>query len=369
MIELFDYRRRLPEIEEEVIAAVRRVLHSNRLILGPETEQFESEFAEFTGARHAVGVGSGTAALELALFALGIGQGDEVLTVSNTCSPTIAAIRGTDATPVFVDVRPGDLLMDPDLLVEAVSPRARCIVPVHLWGNSAEMTAVRNVAREHGLAVVEDCAQAQGTTWEGRHVGTFGEAGCFSFYPTKNIGAFGDAGAVITDDDELYRRLKLVRMYGYDGSPVSQEEGTNARINEIQAAILRIKLARYPQCLARRVEIASLYDSEIDNPAVESLTCESASVGSYHQYVVRCDQRDQLAAFLEREGILTGIHYPVPVHLMPAYEFLGGASLDLPVTTSEADRILSLPIHDALTLDEVDRVAAAVNAFSPTAES
>lgn len=365
MIYPFDYRRRLPEIEDEVIDAVRRVLHSNRLILGPETERFESELAAFVGAAHAVGVSSGTSALQLVLMARGVGHGDEVITVSNTCTPTIAAIRGTGAVPVFVDVRESDLLIDPELIAPAITAKTRGIVPVHLWGGSADVDAIVDIAREHELFVVEDCAQAQGTEWNSRHVGTFGDAGCFSFYPTKNIGAFGDAGAIVTDDEELYLRLRRARIYGYDENAVSQEEGTNARINEIQAAILRVKLARYPRWLARRVEIASIYDEMISHPAVVKPAWADACTPSFHQYVIRCDQRDRLAQWLEEREVATAVHYPVPVHLMPAYRFLGGESLDLPVTVRQADRILSLPVHDALTNDEARRVVTAVNSFAP----
>ena len=365
MVNLFDYRRHLPEIEDEVLAAVKRVLHSNRLVLGPETEQFESEFAAFTGSKYAVGVGSGTSALQLALAALDIAQGDEVLTVSNTCCPTIAAIRLTGAVPVFVDVGESDLLINPDLLADAVTTRTRCILPVHLWGHSADMHAIGKIAQEYDLVVVEDCAQAHGTRCNEDHAGTFGEAGCFSFYPTKNIGAFGDAGAVITDDEALYDRLKRTRVYGYDDRGISMEEGNNARINEIQAAILRIKLSRYSEWLARRIETASHYNERIVNPAVTKPICAETCTPSYHQYVVRSDHRDQLATWLRQHDILTGIHYPVPVHLMPAYRFLDDGSLDLPVTTREARRILSLPIHDALTHEEVDHVISTINAFTP----
>ena len=364
MITPFDYRRRLEEIETEVLRAVKRVLHSNRLILGPETENFETEFATLTGAKHSVGVSSGTSAIQLALATLGIGHGDEVITVSNTCTPTISAIRVVGATPVFVDVRESDLVINPELITSKITSETRCILPVHLYGNAADMAAILRIASQHNLAVVEDCAQAHGTKINGQPVGTFGDIGCFSFYPTKNIGAYGDAGAAITNDSSLSERLKRIRMYGYDDSGQSQEEGTNVRINEIQAAILRIKISKFPEWFQRRLQIAAIYDAEIANPSVIKPDHSKDCSPSYHQYVIRSNDRDTLKSSLLDRSIATGIHYPVPVHLMPAYTFLGGDSLDLPVTTREAGRILSLPVHDGLNLEEAHDVAAAVNAFS-----
>ena len=361
MIKTFDYLATLPEIEDEVMAALARVLRSGRLILGPETAAFEEEFAAFVGGGHCVAVTSGTAALHLALMALGVGAGDEVVTVANTCAPTVAAIRLTGATPAFVDVREADLMMDPEALEEKIHRRTRCILPVHLWGHSVRMEPVLEVARRHRLPVVEDCAQATGTRYRGRHVGLFGELGCFSFYPTKNLGAYGDAGAVVTADAGLAARLKALRMYGYDGSAVSRLEGTNARIAELQAAILRVKLRRLPRWLARRRRIAALYDRQLKNPAISPPPRDAEIEASYHQYVVRCRAREPVTEALAAAGIGFGIHYPVPVHRMPAYAFLGGGDLDLPVTERASREILSLPIHEALADDEVLAVARTLN--------
>ncbi len=366
MIKTFDYLRLLPEIEDEVTAALRRVLRSGRLILGPETAAFEEEFADFVGARHCVAVTSGTTALHLSLMALGVGAGDEVVTVSNTCAPTIAAIRLTGATPVFVDVRGKDLLLDTEALAARIGERTRAIMPVHLWGHSVHMEDVLEIARRHGVPVVEDCAQATGTRTQGRHVGTLGDLGCFSFYPTKNLGAYGDAGAIVTESAELAARLEALRMYGYEGSAVSSIEGTNARIAEFQAAILRVKLRVLPSWLARRRRIAALYDDHVRNPAI-ALPPRGREVGdreetpSYHQYVVRCANRELVTGALEAAGIGYGIHYPLPVHLMPAYAFLGGESLELPVTVRASHEILSLPVHEALTEAEALEVARVLN--------
>lgn len=362
MVKRFDYVKSLSEIEGEIHAAIRRVLNSGRLILGEETESFEREFASFVHARFCVSVNSGTTALHLALWALDIGAGDEVITVANTCVPTVAAIRLTGANPRFVDVRQEDLMMDPDLLAEAAGPRVRCILPVHLWGQSAPMDAILKQARRLGLKVVEDCAQAHGTKYRGIHAGNFGSAGCFSFYPTKNIGAYGDAGAVVTNDPELARRLKELRNYGYDASGVARTEGTNARISEIQAAILRVKLRVFPEWLNRRLKVASVYDAGIRNPAV-SLPPRPPETGhSYHQYVIRCRNRESVAAALTAGGIEYGIHYPVPVHLMPAYRPKGAENRELPVTQKASGEVLSLPITEALSETDARKVVAAINA-------
>ncbi len=360
-VKTFDYLRSLPEIEPQILEAVSRVLHSGRLILGPETQAFEREFAQLIGCRHCIGVNSGTSAIYLALAALGVGAGDEVITVSNTCVPTVAAIRQTGATPVFVDVAEHDLMMDPELLEAALSKQTKCILPVHLWGQSADIPEILAVAGRHGLNVVEDCAQAHGTTWDGRPVGSFGKVGCFSFYPTKNIGAFGEAGAIVTDDDDLAMEIRSRRMYGYDASAIAHREGTNARISEIQAAILRVKLRVFDDWLQRRRRAARSYFELIDSPSIRLPQRKPLVAHSYHQFVVRCAERERVTRALEARNIGFGIHYPTPVHLMPAYRFLGGPRLELPVTVEASGQILSLPIHESLEDAEVAAVAEAVN--------
>lgn len=361
-IQSFDYLRSLDSVEEEVLTAVRRVLRSQRLILGPETESFESEFAAWVGAGFAVGVSSGTTALHLALAALDVGPGDEVVTVANTCAPTVAAIRLRGAVPVFVDVREDDLMMDVAQVEHRITPKTRCILPVHLWGQTVDLTALLAVAERYDLPVVEDCAQAHGSSWEGRRVGTLGTMGCFSFYPTKNIGAYGDAGAVVTDDAALTARLRRLRMYGYDGSPISREEGFNARINEIQAAILRVKLRVYPDWLARRLAAARTYDDALASSRVKRPVVDSRARSSYHQYVIRTDERDRLATYLAEHGIQTGIHYPIPIHHMPAYRSFAPPE-SLSVTERACRRILSLPIHENLDPAAARRVTAAIDRF------
>ena len=353
----------LPEIEDDVMDAFLRVLRSNYLILGPETEAFENEFAKFMGAKHCIAVSSGTTALHLALFALGIGQGDEVITVSNTCTPTIAAIRLTGATPVFIDVGEEDLMMDTGLIKSHLTDKTRCILPVHLWGMSVDMDEVMSIATTHSLAVVEDCAQAQGTRYNERYVGTFGKVGCFSFYPTKNLGAYGDAGAIITDDDDLADHIRKKRMYGYDHTGIAVEEGMNARIAEIQAAVLRIKLRLFEKWLGKRVDIAQTYNTKINNSLISKPGFNFKCTPSYHQYVVRCQHRDELAGHLRNNEIGYGIHYPTPVHLMSGFEFLGGQTLHLPITERACSEILSLPIHEGLNENEMKKIVDTVNNY------
>ncbi len=359
MIRPFDYLSSLPEIEERILDATRRVLRSGHLILGPETQAFETEFADLTGARHCVAVSSGTTALHLALWALAVGPGDEVVTVANTCAPTVAAIRLTGAIPVFADVCENDLTMDPKSLSQRMTDRTRCILPVHLWGTAARIEEVMAIADGHGVPVLEDCAQAHGTLYKDRQVGTFGAAGCFSFYPTKNIGTFGEGGAIVTDNDELADRLRRMRMYGYDGNAVSQIEGMNARINELQAAYLRVKLEIFDDWLNRRLAVAEAYHERLPadhlRPPISIPFCRP----SYHQFVVRVVDRDGLRDGLAERDIGSGIHYPVPVHRMPAYAHYADG-LELPVTERACDEIMSLPIHEAMTRGDAEKVAVAV---------
>jgi len=363
-IKTFDYLKSLPEIEHKILDAISRVLHSNQLILGPETDLFEQKFAQYVGAKHCIGVTSGTTALHLSLLALGIGAGDEVITVSNTCTPTIAAIRLCGANPVFIDVSDDDFMMDITQLKMNINERTRCILPVHLWGSCVNMSAILETAKAHNLAVIEDCAQACGTIYRNQHVGTYGDTGCFSFYPTKNLGAYGDAGAIVTNDDQLASRLRMMRTYGYDTSAVSQIEGMNARISEIQSAILHIKLQVFDQWLERRLGIAKIYNQGISNHLISTPQLPQNCVPSYHQYVIRCKHRDELMDWLRSNNIAFGIHYPVPVHLMPAYSSLVSKQLKLPITEQSCNEILSLPIHEALTSEEAQSVVGILNQFN-----
>jgi len=361
MIQTFDYLTLLEPIHDEVMGAMERVLRSGRLILGAETEAFEAEFAAYVGAKHCIGVSSGTTALHLALMALGVGHGDEVITVSNTCVPTISAIELTGATPVFVDVREEDLMIDVDGVASALTERTKCILPVHLWGQGADITRLLEIADRANLPLIEDCAQAQGTLIHGKHAGTFGIAGCFSFYPTKNLGAYGDAGAIVTNDDALAQKLKRQRMYGYTRSNYAEDIGMNARIAELQAAILRVKLRYLSGWLARRLQIAQRYVDDIHVEGIRTPFQHPDRVQSYHQFVIRCQQRQRVIDHLTAHEIAHGIHYPTPVHQMPPYARL--VRHPLPVTERASAHILSLPVHEALTDEEVERVIQTLNSF------
>jgi dTDP-4-amino-4,6-dideoxygalactose transaminase len=356
MIKTFEYQRSLAPLEDEVMEAVRRVLHSGTLILGPETRAFEAEFAACVGANYAIGVHSGTTAIELALMGLGIGVGDEVITVSNTCTPTVSAIERTGAQAIFVDVNESDLLLSPSLLEAAISEKTRAVVAVHLWGQAADLAAIKAVTDKHGLCLIEDCAQAQGTEYEGKHVGTFGHVACFSFYPTKNLGAYGDAGAVVTNDKELAERIARMRMYGYSRANFAQEKGMNGRIAEMQAAILRVKLPHLESWIQRRREIAERYHQEIQHPSIQLPFLQPYSRHAYHQFVIRCQNRQAVIDALNAAEISYGIHYETAIHQMPAYQAPVYQRNPLPVTEKAAHEILSIPLHEAMFEQEIEAV-------------
>jgi aminotransferase EvaB len=290
-------------------------------------------------------------------MALGVGAGDEVITVANTCIPTIAAVRSVGAVPIFVDVRPDDLMMDVSQIEAAITGKTKCLLPVHLWGQGVHMARLMQIARRRKLAVVEDCAQAHQTKIDGQPAGTFGDVGCYSFYPTKNIGAYGDAGAVVTNDDALAGCLMRLRSYGLDGSAAVTRYGINARISEIQAAILRVKLRVSAPWHQARQNIARIYDQGICQEHIATPAPQPGVEHAYHQYVIRCENREVIIEQLRKQNISYGIHYPVPMHRMPAYEALVPHVPKLPVTEHAAAEILSLPIHEALTRADAQRVA------------
>jgi len=364
-----DYRRYQTDID----AAVRRVLESGWYILGPEVDGFEKEFASYLGLREAVGVASGTDAIELALRGLGIGPGDAVYSVSNTAVATVAAIERAGATPILVDVDEATVTMDPESLARAVAAGSRpigtrpaAVVVVHLYGQAADMDAILAVARPAGLAVVEDCAQAHGARLNGRMVGTMGEVAAFSFYPTKNLAALGDGGCVVTDDVAVATRIRELRQYGWRERYVSAVPGLNSRLDEVQAAVLRARLPKLDGDNARRREIAARYDAGLRGTAVVTPVVRTAASHVYHQYVVRTGSRDGLIAWLRDHSIAAAIHYPVPVHLQPGYAGRLPHVAELPVTERLAGEIVSLPIFSSLTDDEVNRVIAAIVEWTPS---
>lgn len=364
MIPFFDLSRQYAILREELDAAIHRVLEKGRFILGPEVEAFESEFAAYLGVGHAIGVGSGTEAIELALRACGIGPGDEVITVSFTAVATVAAIELVGARPVLVDIEPCTYTMDPARVKEATSAQTKAILPVHIYGQPANLTPLLSLARQLDLFLIEDCAQAHGAEYEGQKVGTVGDLGCFSFYPTKNLGAFGDAGMVVTNDPTLAERVRLLRQYGWHDRYVSSLKGMNSRLDELQAAVLRVKLRYMDAWNARRSQLGSLYEEMLTGNLVRTPVSGVCGQRVYHLYVIECDQRDALQNYLSEQGIATLIHYPVPVHLQPAYVDLGYELGSLLVTEALCQRILSLPFYPELTQDEVKSVAAAIRDFS-----
>ncbi|HEX9819388.1 MAG TPA: DegT/DnrJ/EryC1/StrS family aminotransferase [Methylomirabilota bacterium] len=355
--------------KHEIDRAIQRVLDSGRYILDEEVEAFEREYAAYIGVRHAVGTGSGTDALHLALRACGVGPGDGVITVSHTAVATVAAIEMCGAVPVLVDVDPRSLTMDPDRLAATLRPgacpsRIKAVIPVHLYGQPADMPALRDVARPHHLHVVEDCAQAHGAALEGRRLGAWGDLAAFSFYPTKNLAALGDGGAVLTDDDDMAARLRLLRQYGWRQRYLSEVPGLNSRLDELQAAVLRVKLGHLDAENRDRRDLARAYDMALASGPVAGPVTRPGAEHVYHQYVVRTERRDSLRRFLADRGIPTQIHYPVPVHLQPAYRgrvAIGGGGLS--VTERLCREIVSLPIGPLETKTRVGQVAAAIAAW------
>jgi len=347
----------------EIDAAIAGVLENGRYILGPETAKFETEFATYVGVRYGIGVGSGTEALHLALRACGIGLGDEVITVSHTAVATVAAIELAGAKPVLVDIDPTTYTIDSELVKRAVTPRAKAIIPVHLYGHPAAMTGIMAIAKQHGLRVIEDCAQGHGATYLGRKVGSWGDVAAFSFYPTKNLGALGDAGMVLTDDAALAKKVLLLREYGWRDRYVSEEPGCNSRLDELQAAILRVKLRYLDRDNEKRVHLANLYRERLAGARVSLPAVIQGAGHVFHLFVIRSEHRDALRAFLKGRGIGTLVHYPVPVHLQPAY--IGRVTnLRLPESERAAGEVLSLPLYPELSNQAVCSVSEAILDFT-----
>jgi dTDP-4-amino-4,6-dideoxygalactose transaminase len=354
----------------EIDAAISRVLESGWYILGREVTAFEEEFAAYIGVRYAIGVASGTDALEIALRACGIGPGDAVFTVSHTAVATVAAIERCGATPILVDIDPTTYTMDPNHLEDALKAvinhpsstvyRPLSIIPVHLYGHPADMPAILDIARRYGLYVIEDCAQSHGAALNGRKTGTWGHLAAFSFYPTKNLGALGDGGMVVTDDADLAERVHLLRQYGWRQRYVSEIAGTNSRLDELQAAILRVKLRYLEAENQRRQILADAYKELLSSTSLTLPMCAPMARHVYHQYVVRSERRDSLRAFLQERGIGTLIHYPVPIHLQPAYRGRLRCGGSMANTEKVVREILSLPMYPELTSEQVHQVAETI---------
>jgi dTDP-4-amino-4,6-dideoxygalactose transaminase len=365
-IPLIDLRTQLGTIRAEIDEAVLRVLGSGAWIQGEDVRLLEREFADYCGAAHACAVANGTDALHVALRAYGVGPGDEVVTVANTFIATGEAILLAGAKPAFVDVDPATHTMDPSKLEAAITPRTKVVLPVHLYGHPADATAIGEIAGRHGLPVLEDAAQAHGAEWRGRRAGSLGHAACFSFYPTKNLGACGDAGMVTSSDEAFVARVRQIANHGagthrYDNVVL----GTNSRLDTIQAAILRVKLRHLDEWNAERARRAAAYSAALEGaPGVVVPREREGARSAWHLYTIRVPVRDALAEHLKARGIGTAIHYPRPIHLQAAMASAGGRAGDLPVSEQHSREVLCLPLYPELPLADVERVAAEVRAFT-----
>jgi dTDP-4-amino-4,6-dideoxygalactose transaminase len=361
---MVDLKRQYAAMRDEINATVQRVIESGYYVLGPETAAFEQEFAAYCGVGHGVGVGSGTGALNLTLRALDIGPGDEVITVSFTLSATLDAIIAAGATPVLVDVDPQTYTMDASQIEAKITPRTRALLPVHIYGHPADMDPIREIASRRGLPVIADACEAHGALYRGRPVTEFADASCFSFYPTKNHNAMGDAGGIVTDDGALAEKLRQLRIHGWDRRFHSTVSIMNSRMDELHAATLRAKLPYLDGWNARRREIAARYDAAIGESSMTPATNAAWAEPSYYLYVVRSPKRDALREALSAAHIGSDVHWPEPPHVQPAYDELGYGRGSLPVTERLCDEVLSLPMFPELTDHEVSRVCAVLEQFA-----
>jgi dTDP-4-amino-4,6-dideoxygalactose transaminase len=355
-----DLRRQYLSIKEEIDAALARVLNESSFILGREVEAFEAAFAEYAGARFCVGVNSGTAAIQLAVMACGLGRGDEVIIPANTFFATAEAVSTAGATPVFVDADAASYNIDVSKIEAAITERTRAIMPVHLYGQAADLDAIFEISERHNLLVIEDAAQAHGSLYKGRRVGARGRAGCFSFYPGKNLGAYGEGGAVVTNDAEVARRVRLLRDHGSEKKYQHEIIGYNFRLEGIQGAVLNVKLKHLDRWNELRRSTAARYTELLKDSGLVLPREMPYARHVYHLYVVQTESRDALQQRLSASGVQTGIHYPVPVHLQPAYSFLGHKAGDFPEAERQASRVLSLPMFPELTEQEIAQVAGTI---------
>ncbi len=359
-VPFFDYRRELKKIKPTILKAVDKVLLSGNLIIGDEVSKFETAFAGTAGVKFGIGVNSGTDALKISLRAVGIAEGDEVITAANTASPTVSAIKELMAKPVLADVGE-DFLVDVEEIEKKITPRTKAIVPVHLYGQVCAMEAIMAIARKHGLKVVEDCAQAHGASRQGKPAGSFGDAACFSFYPTKNLGAYGDAGLIVTDDPQIAQACKSLRKYGMEDQYLSLRDGYNSRLDEIQAGILNVKIKYLAENNKKRAATAQRYLAEITNQKIILPKVNEQAVPVWHQFVVRVGKRAEFLGYLRKNKIGFGIHYPYPIHLQPAFSQL--AAGDLLRAEKFALEIVSLPIFPDLEKKEIDYIIETINRF------
>lgn len=348
--------------QEEFENKALEVLRSGWYVLGKEVQSFEEEFAAYTGAKYCAGVASGLDALWIAFRVLGIGAGDEVIVQSNTYIASVMGITINGATPVFVE--PDEYFnMDVSKIEEKITEKTKAILVVHLYGQASDMAPVKALCEKYHLRLVEDCAQSHGACFDGQMTGTFGDIGCFSFYPSKNMGAFGDAGAIVTNDKKIMEDVKVFRNYGSEKRYYNRVVGTNSRLDELQAGLLRVRLKHMEEITEEKREIARRYSEGIKNPLLRLPEIKEKADSVWHQYVIRCKERDRLQNYLNEKGIGTIIHYPIPPHLSEAYQYLGFKRGDLPIAETYADEVLSLPIYNGITEEEQQYVIEALNAF------
>jgi dTDP-4-amino-4,6-dideoxygalactose transaminase len=360
-IPLVDLITQYQALAEEISGAVQTVLGRADFILGSEVQDFEEEFADYCCADHAIGVANGTDALHLGLRACGIGQGDEVITAANSFIASAAAISFSGATPVFADIDPHTYTLDPAAVERAITPRTRAILPVHLYGQPADMDAIMMIARRHGLRVIEDACQAHGARYKGRRVGSIGDLGAFSFYPGKNLGAAGDGGAAVTNSPELARQLRMLRNYGQSAKYHHDFLAFNSRLDTIQAAILRVKLRYLDRWNAQRRQAAALYTVQLTDLNLPAPMVAPLVEPVFHLYVMRMGRRDEIVRALNMRGIGAGIHYPIPIPQQQAYAFLGHKPGDFPVTEAVCREVLSLPLYPEITRAQIQTVCSALH--------
>ena len=358
-----DLKRQYLSIKTEIDEAISRVFDRGWFILGENVESFEKEFADYCGTGFAIGVGSGTEALHLALLACDVRAGDEIITVPNTAVPTVSAISFANASATFVDIDPRSYTMDPSKIEEKITSKTKVILPVHLYGHPADMDAITDIAKNYNLKVIEDACQAHGAKYKDRKVGALGDVGCFSFYPSKNLGAFGDGGMIVTNDETLAHKLRLLRNYGQEKRYHHTLKGFNSRLDEMQAAILRVKLKYLDGWNEKRRKIAQDYCNLIESDSIIKPTEEDFAYHIFHLFVIRCKHRNQLQAYLNQKGIQTLIHYPIPIHLQQAYAELELGKGSYPISEEYAEQILSLPMFPELVDEEIEAISTAINEF------
>ena len=369
MIPLVDLQAQYRSIRPEIDSALQQVLDDAQFALGPAVAGFESAFARYCGAAEAVGVNSGTSALHLALLAAGVKPGDEVITTPFTFVATVAAIEYAGARPVLVDIDPTYYTMDPSRIERAITPRTKAIVPVHLYGQAADMEPILEIAKRRGVVVIEDACQAHGAEYRGRRCGSMGLLGCFSFYPGKNLGAYGEGGAVVTDDRALAGRIRTLRSWGEDTRYTHTHRGFNYRMDGIQGAVLGVKLRHLEAWTEARRAHALTYARHLEGTPALAPSVREGTRHVYHLYVVKVPGRDAVRAMLAESGIQTGVHYPIPLHLQPAYRDLGYGPGDFPVAEHLASDVLSLPMFPELTDAQIERIAGVIRAGAPAADT